>query len=139
MQQIKTATEEALNKTVTINSIAVPAHIRGDTLGRLKRAVVDEGLITEAQQVTGSLNADRLAYNLDSCTGVGLPPNSDDYEHTNLILVLSYEPERLSVAIVDVLLYVNHPYNIKHYSQLREMSGSIVSVHLFGYCTCLYL
>jgi len=138
--QIKTATEEALNKTVTINSIVVPVHIGVHALGTLKQAAIDEGLITEYQQVTGSLNADRLAYNLDSCTGFKLPPNeSCDLEYTNLVLVFNYEPERLSVAMLDVGPYICQPYNIEHYTQLGEMRGSIVSVHLFCYCTFLYL
>jgi hypothetical protein len=140
LQQIKTATEEALNKTVTINSIVVPVHIGVHALGTLKQAAIDEGLITEYQQVTGSLNADRLAYNLDSCTEFKLPPNeSCDLEYTNLVLVFNYEPERLSVAMLDVGRYICQPYNVEHYSQLGEMSGSIVSVHLFCYCTFLYL
>jgi hypothetical protein len=127
-------------KTVTINSIVIPVHIGVHALGTLKQAAIDEGLITEYQQVTGSLNADRLAYNLDSCTGFKLPPNeSCDLEYTNLVLVFNYEPERLSVAMLDVGRYICQPYNIEHYSQLGEMSGSIVSVHLFCYCTFLYL
>lgn len=132
MQQIKTATEKALNKTVAINSIVVPVHIRAHALGTLKQAAIDEGLITEYQQVTGSLNADRLAYDLDSCTEFKLPPNEIcDLEYTNLVLVFNYEPERLSVAMLDVGRYICQPYNIGHYSKLGEMSGSIVIVHIF--------
>lgn len=132
LQQIKTATEEALNQTVNINSIAIPPHIGVRAAEILIQAAVDEGLITEYQQVCRSLNADRLAYNLDSCVGFKLPPNETcDLDYTNLVLVLNYEPERLSVAMLDVGLYICHPYNIQHYSQLGEISGSIVSVHAF--------
>lgn len=118
-----------MNKTVTICSIVVPDHFSGHTSEILGLAAIDEGLITGYQQVTSSLNADRLAYNLDSCPGFKLPPNDIcDIEYTNYILVFNYEPERLSVAVLDVGLYVLNRHNIEHYSQLGEMSGSIVSV-----------
>lgn len=130
MQQIKNATEEILNKTVDINSIAIPAHFH--SLSRtLRQAAVEEGLITVYQQAIHSLDADRLAYDLDSCSGFKLPPNETcDVEDLNLVLVFNYEPERLSVAMVEVGLYICSPHNFEHYLQFGEMNGSIVSNHV---------
>ena len=130
MQQIKNATEEILNKTVDINSIAIPAHFH--SLSRtLRQAAVEEGLITVYQQAIHSLDADRLAYDLDSCSGFKLPANETcDVEDLNLVLVFNYAPERLSVAMVEVGLYICSPHNFEHYLQFGEMNGSIVSNHL---------
>jgi hypothetical protein len=74
LRQVKDATELALDKTVTINSIAVPAHFRWSPyLSVLSQAAIDEGLTIRSQQVCDGLNADRLAYNLDSCIEFEIP------------------------------------------------------------------
>lgn len=136
LQQIKNATEETT--TVDINSIVIPAHFHSLS-STLKQAAVEEGLITEDQQATHSLNADRLAYDLDSCSGFKLPANETcDVADFHLVLVFNYEPERLSVAMVEVELYICSPHNFEHYLQFGEKNGSIVSNELC-YSTSVHL
>lgn len=90
---------------------------------------VEEGFATYYHQVTCALNGARLAYNLDSCTGFGLQPgepcNIDNGD--NFVMNVNYDRNRLSLGIVNVGVYFCVPYNIRHYEQYGEMSGSIVS------------
>ncbi|PQE30161.1 hypothetical protein CJF32_00003594 [Rutstroemia sp. NJR-2017a WRK4] len=125
LRQAKNATETALNETITINSIAVPFHLQ-HYLTVLSEAAIDEGFTTQYQQVTHSLNADRLAYNLDSCVGFEIPPERCDIDGTNLVLVFNLEVDHLTVAMLDVQLWTISSHNVKHYVQFRETNGSIL-------------
>jgi hypothetical protein len=133
LRQAKNATEEALDDIVTINSIAVPFHLP-HYLTVLSEAAIHEGLTTQYQQVTRNLNADRLAYNLDSCVGFEMPSERCDIDGTNLVLVFTLEVDHLTVAMLDVQLGTISSHNVKHYAQFGETNGSIVS----GYPTCLF-
>ena len=120
-----------MNETVNINSIIFPSYFHS-LAPILKVAAAAEGLMTVDQQATNSLNAARLAYDMDSCSAL-MPGNEtctlDDY---HLVMVVFYEPERLSVAVIEVGEYICNPHFVEHYAELGEMNmnGSIVS-HLF--------
>ena len=95
--------------------------------------------MTVEQQATNSLDADRLAYDLDSCLGL-MPVNEtctlDDY---HLVMVFNYEPDRLSIAMIQVDEFICNPHKVEDYPQFGEMNASIVSHSLETlFCPFIY-
>lgn len=136
LQQAKAATETALNHTVTINSIVVPQHFsRTHSLSLLCEAAEEDGFVSQWHQVTPGLNGARLAYNLDSCAGLQLKPGQkcDIEDGPHFIMIVNYGRKHLSVAMVDIGLYICQPFNIIHFEQYGETSGSIVSHFLLAF------
>lgn len=126
------ASEVALNRTVTINSIVAPQHFYlGSPITMLCETAVEEGLIVEWNQIMSSLNGARLAYNLDTCEGFGLAADDKkcDINGFNYVLIINYDQERLSLTMMDIQLYTFEYHLVTHYPRYGEKRGGIVRLY----------
>jgi len=134
LHQIKDASEAALGHSVSVLSTIAPQHFSesGGSMAMLRETAVEEGFALRVSQVKYALDGARLAYNLDSCPGFQSEPDvpcDDDDDH--YVLVVTYNPNRLSLAMLSVGLYTCKPFNITHYDQygigIRDGRGNQVS------------
>jgi hypothetical protein len=131
VQQITHATKQVLDEDFKIISIVLPNHLIAPRRVMVQ-AAIEAGILKEFQQATDHLRAAALAYDLDSCAGFQLPPGEEcDLDDDMLVLVINYEPERLSLVMVDGGRYGVALYNLENYPQFGENNGSIVTISPF--------
>lgn len=100
LDSIITATASALRKpadTVDINAFSVPQHFYDITsFTNMLETASKAGYIYRTGQMITHFNSAPLAYSLDSCTELGLPPDCNLDAEENYVFVIDYGTPFLS-------------------------------------------
>jgi len=128
LEQIVTATEKSMHGPVQIRAINAPLHFgQMSSISTLVRAGENAGIVTiSGSQVIAHSNGARLAYNLDSCEGYGLPDTCKLDDDENFVLIVDYGKCYFSMSFVITGKYMNVPIGEQHLATYGEKDiGSV--------------
>ncbi|KAG4436850.1 hypothetical protein IFR05_007656 [Cadophora sp. M221] len=106
LDSIITATASVLERStysLKISAFSVPQHFYNiSSFTNMLETASKAGYIHRTGQIVTHFNSARLAYNLDNCTAVGLPPDCNLDEEENYIFVVDYGTTYLSLGFAAV-------------------------------------